>query len=77
MRVFNPCRFYDNNEDALADMKEGTRKRAIRPIEKIGDRVVQRQEYRDAPIGVGVVMCEDPYQVAYENMSPSNKETKR
>ena len=67
---------YNSLDDAVADMKEGTRKRAIRPFEKIGNRIVQRQEYRDAPIGVGVVMCKDSYQIAYETKSPSDQETK-
>jgi len=67
---------YNSLDEAIADMKEGTRKRAIRPLEKVGDRVVQRQEYSDAPIGVGVVMCKDSYQIAYETKSPSDQETK-
>lgn len=70
---------YDSLDDALADMKEGTRKRAIRPFEKIGDRVVQRQEYRDAPIGVGIVMGKESYQIAFKSpgdREPGNKETK-
>ena len=67
---------YNTLEDATADREEGTRKRAIRPLEKIGDRVFQRQEYRDAPIGVGIVMCGEPYQIAYETKPPSDDETK-
>ena len=67
---------YNSLDDALADMKEGTRKRAIPPLEKVGGRIRQRQEYRDAPIGVGVVMCKDSYQIAYEAKYPSDEETK-
>jgi hypothetical protein len=65
---------YNSLDDALADMKEGTRKRAIPPLEKVGDRVVQRREYRDAPIGVGIVMGKDAYQIAFK--SPRDDETK-
>ena len=67
---------YNSLDEAIADMKEGTRKRAIRPLEKVGDRVVQRREYRDALIGVGIVMCGEPYQIAYETKSPGDQETK-
>jgi len=67
---------YNTLDDALADMKEGTRKRAIRPFVKIGNRIVQRQEYRDAPIGAGIVMLKDPYQIAYETKSTSDDATK-
>ena len=67
---------YVSLDDALADMKEGARKRAIPPLEKVGGRIRQRQEYRDAPIGVGIVMLKDSYQIAYETKSPSDQETK-
>jgi len=67
---------YNTLDDAVADMKEGTRKRAIPPLEKVGGRIRQRQEYRDAPIGVGVVMCKDSYQITYETKSPGDQETK-
>lgn len=67
---------YNSLDDAIADMNEGTRKRAIRPFEKIGGRIFQRQEYRDAPIGVRVVMGGEPYQIAYKApKSPSDRET--
>jgi hypothetical protein len=66
---------YASLDDALADMKEGTRKRAIRPLEKIGDRVAPRREYRDAPIGVGIVVGKESYQIAFK--SPGDQEIKK
>lgn len=56
---------YASLEDAMADMAEGTRKRAIRPYDKVGGRVFLRREYRDAPIGVGTVWGREAYAVAY------------
>ena len=62
--IHDPMEFrYRTVEDALADQKEGTRKRSIIPIAgAMGSKPVLNPEYRDAPFAMKLMFMNVVYK---------------